>query len=106
MKSLLWALLWAGSLAFFGYLLIAAIPLVAPKENFETVCAVVENGRYVAVAFFGFLGAIVGLFQHASTGADAKDVTSLPSQEPDPATGLVADYQQKLQQTLDMLVRV
>lgn len=73
-RSILFALIWAAALAFFGYLLVSAIPLVAPSADKETVVSFLENGRLAIVAFFAFLGGIVGLLQNL--GVKVTDVTS------------------------------
>jgi len=96
---LLW-LLWVGSLAFFGYLLVLAIPLVAPSASVEAVRAVVENGRLAIVAFFGFLGGIIGVLQNRSVKPDDVEDESKVASETHVDDATVDRYKDKLRETV------
>lgn len=95
-RTFLYALLSAGVLAFFGYLLVSAIPLVAPAANKDIVVSFLENGRLAIVAFFGFLGAIVALLQ--SQGVKVSHVESEKDVSPNQqvADGNIERYKAKL----------
>ncbi len=76
--------LWAASLAFLGYLMVIAVPLVAPKGTEETIRAIVDAGKEAIVAFLGFLGGIIGLFK---SGVDSTEFRQVNGEASSPSSG-------------------
>lgn len=105
-RGIVIATIWAGTLAFFGYLLVITIPLVAPKVSFDAVKHIVENGRIAIVAFFGFLGAAIGLLHQL--GVKPTDMESEAGVSPDErvADPTVETYKAKLTQTYNAALKL
>ena len=81
-RRILLLLISIGTCALIGSFLLDTILLVSPKENKDVVEAVVSSNKAVAVAFFGFLGAVIAVLKNQ--GVKTGDVEHEPSADPDP----------------------
>jgi hypothetical protein len=92
--------------AFFAYLALLAIPLVAPSSSKEAITAIVENGRLTIISFFGVLGAVISYLQ--AVGVKTSDVKSEKAEHFDkyvPDENL-NDYKSKLENVYDVARRL